>query len=256
VGDGKPWRTEIADVKPNEIRVRGYDILDLIGNRTFGDVVFLLLAGDLPKGNEGRMIDALLVSASEHGLMAPSVDATRFVASGGVPLQAAVASGINAMGEYHAGAVDAGARMLLEAAGLDMPAAEAGREIVKLYRKQKKVLSGYGHKLHDPDPRTARVMQVAKDLGFYGRFCELGFAVEDATEEFFSKRLTMNIDGAMSCIMLELELDPGLGKAFYVIGRSAGLVAHAFEELTRETPYRDIAWENVSYVGPAPRDLP
>jgi len=256
VGDGKPWRTEIADVKPNEIRVRGYDILDLIGNRTFGDVVFLLLAGDLPKGNEGRMIDALLVSASEHGLMAPSVDATRFVASGGVPLQAAVASGINAMGEYHAGAVDAGARMLMEAAALDMPAAEAGREIVKLYREQKKVLSGFGHKLHDPDPRTARVMQVAKDLGFYGRFCELGFAVEDATEEFFSKRLTMNIDGAMSCIMLELELDPALGKAFYVIGRSAGLVAHAFEELTRETPYRDIAWENVSYEGPAPRDLP
>ena len=43
MGEGKPWRTEIADVKPNDIRVRGYDLLDLIGNRTFGDVVFLLL---------------------------------------------------------------------------------------------------------------------------------------------------------------------------------------------------------------------
>lgn len=253
---GKPWRTEIAEVKPNEIRVRGYDLLDLIGNRTFGDVVFLLLAGDLPEGNEGRMIDALLVSASEHGLMAPSVDATRFVASGGVPLQAAVASGINAMGEYHAGAVDAGARMLLEAVALDMETAEAGREIVRLYRERKAVLSGYGHKVHNPDPRTARVMQVAKDLGFYGRFCELGFAIEDATEEVHPKRLSMNIDGAMSCIMLELGLDPGLGKAFYVIGRSAGLVAHAFEELTKEKPYRDIGWESISYNGPAPRRLP
>jgi citrate synthase len=256
VADGKLWRTEIANVKPNDIRVRGYDLLDLIGNRPFGDVVFLLLSGDIPKGNEGRMVDALLVAASEHGLMAPSVDATRFVASGGVPLQAAVASGINAMGEFHAGAVDAGARMLLQAAALDMPTAGAGREIVKSYREQEKLLSGYGHKIHDPDPRTARVMQVAQDLGFYGRICELGFAIEDATEEFFSKRLAMNIDGAMSCIMLELGLDPGLGKAFYVVGRSAGLVAHAFEELTREKPYRDIGWENVSYEGPAPRDLP
>jgi citryl-CoA lyase len=257
MSEQKPfWRTSIAQVKPNDIRVRGYDLLELIGNRSFGDVVYLLLSGDLPRGNEGRMMDALLVSASEHGLMAPSVDATRFVASGGVPMQAAVASGINAMGDYHAGAVDAGARMLLEAQELELPAAEAGREIVRRYRQAKKLLSGYGHKVHDPDPRTARVMDVARELGFYGPFCELGFAIEDATEEFFSRRLPMNIDGAMSCIMLELNLDPGLGKAFYVIGRSAGLVAHAFEEQSRERPYRDIGWESVEYDGPEPRDLP
>lgn len=250
------WRTSIARVEPNDIRVRGYDLLDLIGNRSFGEVVYMLLAGDLPEGNEGRMVDALLVSASEHGLMAPSVDAARFVASGGVPLQAAVASGINAMGDYHAGAVDAGARMLVEASQLGLPPADAGREIVRSYRERKKLLSGYGHKVHNPDPRTARVMDVARDLGFYGRFCELGFAVEDATEEFFSRRLPMNIDGAMSCIMLELGLDPGLGKAFYIIGRSAGLVAHAFEEQTRERPYRDIGWDTVVYDGPEPRDVP
>lgn len=257
MSEQKPfWRTSIAQVKPNDIRVRGYDLLELIGNRSFGDVVYLLLSGDLPKGNEGRMMDALLVSASEHGLMAPSVDATRFVASGGVPMQAAVASGINAMGDYHAGAVDAGARMLLEARELELPTAEAGREIVRRYREAKKLLSGYGHKVHDPDPRTARVMDVARELGFYGPFCELGFAIEDATEEFYSRRLPMNIDGAMSCIMLELDLDPGLGKAFYVIGRSAGLVAHAFEEQSRERPYRDIGWESVEYDGPEPRDVP
>ncbi|MEX0990876.1 MAG: citryl-CoA lyase [Actinomycetota bacterium] len=250
------WRTAISEVRPNEIRVRGYNLLELIGNRSFGDVVYLLLSGELPAGNEGRMMDALLVSATEHGLMAPSVDATRFVASGGVPLQAAVASGINAMGEFHAGAVDASARLILEADALDLPAAEAGRELVKTCREQKRLLSGFGHKVHHPDPRTARVMQVAEDLGVFGPFCELGLAIEDATEEFYSKRLPMNIDGAMACIMLELGLDPALGKAFYVIGRAPGLVAHAFEEQTREGPYRDIGWENVAYDGPDARELP
>ncbi len=251
--EGPFWRTEISKVEPNAISVRGYDLMQLIGNRPFGDVVFLLLSGDLPRGNEGRMVDALLVAASEHSLLAPSVDATRFVASGGVPLQAAVASGINAMGDYHAGAVDAGARMLLEAEALGLPAAQAGREIVRHYRESRKLLSGYGHKVHDPDPRTARVMDVARELGFYGRYCELGFAVEDATEGSYGKRLAMNIDGAMSAIMLELGFDPGLGKAFYIIGRSAGLVAHAFEEQTKERLYRDIGWRDVGYEGPAPR---
>jgi citrate synthase len=257
VSEDRPfWRTEIAEVKPNEIRVRGYDLMELIGSRPFGDVVYLLLSGELPKGNEGKMIDALLVSAAEHGLMAPSVDATRFVASGGVPLQAAVASGINAMGEFHAGAVDAGARMLLEADATGLPPKEAALEVARRYKAERRRLSGYGHKLHDPDPRTARVLEVADALGFSGKYVELARAFEEASEEVFGRRLKMNIDGAMSAILLELGLDPGLGKAFYIIGRSPGLVAHAFEEQTKEGPYRDIGWENVTYEGPAPREVP
>lgn len=249
------WRTGISSVSPGDIRVRGYDLLDLIGNVSFGDVTYLLLTGELPTGNEGKMMEALLVSASEHGLMAPSVDATRFVASGGVPLQAAVASGINAMGEFHAGAVDASARLLLEAESFDLATvAEAGHELVRRVRAEKRLLSGYGHKVHKPDPRTARVMEVARALGFYGSYCDIGFAIEDATEEFFLKRIAMNIDGAMACVMLEMGLDPALGKAFYVIGRAPGLVAHAHEEQTREGPYRDIGWQNVTYDGPEPRD--
>lgn len=257
MGEEKPfWRTSLSEVSPGEIRVRGYDLLDLIGRVSFGDVTYLLLTGELPEGNEGRMMEALLVSASEHGLMAPSVDATRFVASGGVPLQAAVASGINAMGEFHAGAVDASARLLLEAQGYELTTvAEAGSELVRRVREEKRLLSGFGHKVHRPDPRTARVMEVARELGFYGTYCDLGFAIEDATEEFFSRRLPMNIDGAMACIMLEMGMDPALGKAFYVIGRAPGLVAHAYEEQTREGPYRDIGWQNVTYDGPPPRDL-
>jgi len=257
MSDDEPfWRTEISEVKPNEIRVRGYDLTELIGNRSFGDVVFLLLSGELPAGNEGKMLDALLVSATEHGLMAPSVDATRFVASGGVPLQAAVAAGINAMGDFHAGAVDAGAQLLLEAEATGKPPKEAALAIAMRYKSEGKRLSGYGHKVHDPDPRTARVLEVAEELGFSGRFVELAIAFENATEEVVGRRLHMNIDGAMSAILLELGLDPRLGKAFYVIGRSAGLVAHAFEEQTKEGPYRDIGWENVSYEGPPPRELP
>jgi citrate synthase len=65
----------------------------------------------------------------------------------------------------------------------------------------------------------------------------------------------MNVDGAMAAILLELGLDPGLGKALYVIGRAPGLVAHVFEEQSRERPYRDVGWKNVHYDGPDARTL-
>jgi citrate synthase len=97
---------------------------------------------------------------------------------------------------------------------------------------------------------------VADELGFKGRWCSVAEDFEDITEATFGKRLRLNIDGALAAILLELGLDWRLGKAFYVIARPAGFVAHVFEEQTRERPYRDVGWDNVSYDGPEDRPLP
>jgi len=250
------WRTRISEVKPNEVRIRGYDLMELIGERSFGDVTFLLLSGDLPKGNEGRMMEALLVSCAEHSLMAPAVDAARFVASSGVPLQAAVAAGTLALGDVHGGAVEEGADMLLEAEDLHREPADAARVTVARFREEGRRVPGYGHVVHDPDPRGRRLFEVAKELGFRGRYCDLALAFEPALRQEFGRDLRMNIDGAMAALLLELGLDPSLGKALYVIGRAPGLVAHVHEEQTRERPYRDIGWRNVRYEGPEPREVP
>jgi citrate synthase len=244
------WRTAISSVKPNEIRVRGYDLVEMIGRKSFGDVVYLLLSGELPEGNQGRMVEACLVAASEHSVVAPSVDAARFVASAGVPLQAAVAAGVTGLGDHHGGAVDACARLLLDAAESDAETV-AGR-----VKEEGRRLPGFGHVVHDPDPRAARLMEVAGELGFRGRWCDLAEAFQGVTQAVFGKQLDMNVDGALAAILLELGLDWRLGKAFYVIARPPGFVAHVHEEQTRERPYRDVGWKNVEYDGPEDRPLP
>ena len=67
------------------------------------------------------------------------------------------------------------------------------RVVAERFREQGRRLPGYGHVVHEPDPRAE-------------------------------------------------------------IGRAPGLVAHVFEEQSRERPYRDIGWRNVRYDGPRPRD--
>jgi citrate synthase len=250
------WRTAISRVTPGEIRVRGYDLVELVGRRSFGDLVFLLLSGDLPRGNEGRMVEACLVACVEHSVVAPSVDAARFVASAGVPLQAAVAAGMVGLGDHHGGAVDAAARVLLDAAETGKPDREAALEVAHALEAVGRRLPGYGHPVHDPDPRVARLFEVAGEVGLRGRWCGLAQSFESITEEVFGRTLRMNVDGALAAILLELGLDPALGKAFYVIARPPGFVAHVYEEQTRERPYRDVGWRNVEYDGPDPRPLP
>ena len=202
------------------------------------------------------MVEACLVAASEHSVVAPSVIAARHAASAGVPLQAAVAAGTIALGDHHGGAVDAAARVLLDAADTGLPDAEAARQVAERLRERRRRLPGYGHVVHDPDPRASRLLEVAEDLGFRGRWCALAEAFEEVTEDVFGRRLRMNVDGALAAILLELGLDWRLGKAFYVIARAPGFVAHVFEEQRRERPYRDVGWSNVSYDGPEDRPLP
>ncbi|HZA26228.1 MAG TPA: citryl-CoA lyase [Actinomycetota bacterium] len=252
----KQWRTAIGRVRPDEILIRGYDLTELIGRKPFGDVVYLLLAGDLPGGNEGRMVDALLVAAAEHSVVAPSVNAARFVASAGVPLQGAVGAGIAGLGDLHGGAVDAAARVFLDAEETGKADGDAALEVAMRLKEQGRRLPGYGHNVHTADPRATRLLEVADELGFRGRWCGLAQVFENTTEKVFGKQLPMNVDGAMGALLLELGLDWRLGKAFYVIGRAPGLVAHVFEEKDRERPYRDVGWENVEYDGPDRRPLP
>ena len=108
------WKTAISKVEPNKILVRGYNLMDLVGNYSYTDLAYLLWRGELPSRDQSRMMDALLTVCLEHSLNAPSVNATRFVASCGVPLQTAVSAGVAAVGEWHGGAIEHAARVFQE----------------------------------------------------------------------------------------------------------------------------------------------
>jgi citrate synthase len=144
--------------------------------------------------------------------------------------------------------------MLLDAAETGADDRAAAVEIGTRVRSEGRRLPGYGHVLHTRDPRARRLLEVAEELGLRGRWCSLAEAFEAVSEEVAGRHLAMNIDGALAAILLELGLDWRLGKAFYVMARPPGFVAHAFEEQTRERPYRDVGWEHVAYDGPPDRD--
>src|SRR5262245_54290513 len=127
------WKTSLSAVEQNKILIRGYRVQDLMAHCSFGDIIFLTFKGELPQGNEGRMIEMIVVSSTDHSFLAPSIDATRFVASGGVPLQAAVAAGIISLGDHHGGAIEQCSRLLQDA----VKAGTTAVEILNDFRSRK-----------------------------------------------------------------------------------------------------------------------
>src|SRR3954470_8925803 len=76
------WRSAIVDAGPDHIRVRGHDVLDLMKQATFTDLIFLLHHERLPSAGERRLLDAILIGSADHGAGAPSCAAARLRASG------------------------------------------------------------------------------------------------------------------------------------------------------------------------------
>jgi citrate synthase len=88
------WTSGITHVQPNDLRLRGYRLDDLMGQVSYTQAIYLAIFGDLPSPAVARMLDAILVASIDHGVTPPSTLAARTAASTGAPLNAALAAGM------------------------------------------------------------------------------------------------------------------------------------------------------------------
>jgi citrate synthase len=64
-----------------------------------------------------------------------------------------------------------------------------------------------------------------------GRFAAIGRALEAQLAAEKGRPVPMNIDGATGVVFAELGFAPALCRGLFVLSRSVGALAHAFEEM-------------------------
>jgi citrate synthase len=254
------WTSAVTNVKPNELRLRGYRVDELMGKVSFGQVVYLALMGELPSPEVGKLIDAMLVSSIDHGVTPPSALAARSAASTGAPLNAAIAAGILNINEYHGGAIQ-GCMVVLQdglarAASSGMGIRETAAAMIDEFRASKTRIPGLGHRIHTDDPRTRRLFGLAEELGLAGDGVALLTALADTLQQTTGKSLPINVDGAIAALLVDLKIPQELANGFFILARVPGLMAHIHEELVRMRPMRRIHPTDHSYDGPDDREVP
>jgi citrate synthase len=238
----EPWKTALSHSDDKNIWIRGQDITGLMAGSSFTEVIFLLHHGRVPSIDERRLLDAILIAVADHGPGSPSAATSRLVASGNRQApEAAVAAGVLAIGDMHAGAGLACMHMIEAGLGLcrseGLSISQAASRIVDESRKKKARLPGFGHRVHTQDPRTAVLFGMARETKLAGEGIEFVSAVESAAREKI-KPLPINVDGALAAVLYDLGFPPLFGKLVFIIGRVAGLTAQVMEEYTRERPMR------------------
>ncbi len=237
------WKTALSSIVDGKEIIRGYPLQDLIKNRSFAEVIFLLWKGKFPTKMEAQMFDALFVACIDHGVGAPSATVARTVASTGNSMHTALAAGVATLGELHGGAVEAAARFYTENLGQNISSQ------LKKMKDQKIRLPGFGHKVLSHDNRSDILFSMAKETGFYGKYCELAAEIFAKLNDGAKKEIPLNIDGAMAAIILDMGFDAEMAKGFFLVGRVPGLIAHINEEKNSGEGMRRISEEEIVYTG-------
>ncbi len=260
------WDTSIIDIHPGKIAIRGYPVEQLIGRVRFPEMIWLMLRGELPTAAQAELLEAALVPGVDHGPHAPSIAISRMAVTCGLPVNGAMASAINVLDDIHGGAGQQCMERYREIdalAGESGDLAEAAATVLERHRAAgEKIMPGFGHRFHPIDPRVAPLYELLRraetDGAIGGRYARIGRAVEAALVAHKGKTIPMNIDGITAVIFCELGFEPELGRGLFILSRSVGILAHAWEQKQRgrrimgpmppTIPYR--------YSGPARRDLP
>lgn len=216
------WGTAVSRIAPDRIELRGRPVQELIGEVGFVQLIWLMLRGDLPSVEQAALLEAALVSSVDHGPHAPSIAAARMAITCGVGLNSAVATGVNLLGDVHGGAGEQCVQLLRDVV-------DSGDEAVSRWRSAQRYLPGFGHRFHTRDPRRdpllALVSQAAADGVVGGEFLRAALRVEELIHP-----VPMNIDGATAVVYAELGFAAPLARGLFVLSRSVGILAHAWEE--------------------------
>ena len=232
------WSTAVIEMRPGLIRLRGYPIEDLIGRVSFPAMIWLMLRGELPSEAQASLLGAALGAAVDHGPQAPSIAIARMAATCGVGINSAMASAINVLGDVHGGAGEQALAFFGEiAAALDQ--GQPLREVVAarvdgFFVQEGGYVPGLGHRFHPVDPRAPRLLalvrEAAREGTVLGRYADIAEAVETEVARRKGKPIPLNIDGATAVVYGELGFPPPLTRGLFVLSRSVGILAHAWEQ--------------------------
>ncbi|MEI6667982.1 MAG: citryl-CoA lyase [Acidobacteriota bacterium] len=256
------WASALTRIAPNEVDIRGYPVDEMMGRVSFAEAIYLLLRGELPSRDIGKLFGAVLVASIDHGVTPPSTQVARQVAATRAPLGSSVAAGVLGFGPLHGGDIESCLRFLQRGLEIHRSGSSyevAAGQVLAIWSGQTPTPPGFGHRLHTRDPRAARLLQMAHELDLDDEHCRMLRVVErvlNADPARADQPVPINVDGAVAAICGDLGFDPEIANGVFIIARVPGLLAHAAEERMREAPLRQVNAKDHQYDGPRRRRLP
>jgi citrate synthase len=258
------YPTSIGTSDATSITLLGRDLAgELMGQVSFGELAFWLVALRRPSPGELRVFEAVLVALADHGFT-PSAIAARLTLTGAPEsVQGALAAGLLGGGSRYLGVTEDCGKFLadaLAANGEELPQDDAGWDAlavtaVRARREAGLLVPGLGHPVHKVgDPRTPALFRIAAQERLKGPHLMLFEAIGRTHPAVIGRTLPLNGAGVCGAALADLGFDPEMLRGFALLARAAGLLGHLAEEIRNPAGpgIFEESGHSVRYVPPEP----
>ncbi len=234
------YPTALGASSLERITLLGQDLAeDVMGTVGFGELAFWLATQRRPAKGETRVFEAVLAALADHGYTPTAIVTRLTYLSAPDSVQGALAAGLLGGGSRFLGVTEDTGRFLHDVLVTleDLPTDDAGWDAVALQtvrdqRAAKRFVPGLGHHVHkNGDPRTPRLMQIAREEGLFGPHLQLFAAIGRVHAQVLGRTLPLNGAGVCGAALADLGLPLELLRGFALLARTAGLIGQLAEEL-------------------------
>ena len=240
-----PFITSIGTADATSISLLGHDLAgELMGQVSFGELAFWLVALRRPSAGELRVFEAVLVALADHGFT-PSAIAARLTLTGAPEsVQGALAAGLLGGGSRFLGVTEDCGRFLADALAAHDGAA-AGRTTRRAGTRSPPRRCGRSALPGGWCPASAiRCTRRAtraprcccgspREAGMRGPHLRLFEAVGRVHPAILGRTLPLNGAGVCGAALADLGFEPDMLRGFALLARAAGLLGHLAEEMRR-----------------------
>ncbi len=228
--------TAFARVREGKEPVKPSKDLNYVGNFLY------MLKGELPDDIEVEAFNKALVLHADHELNASAFTARCAVSSLSDMYSGIVAAVGSLKGPLHGGANERVMNMLSEVKSIDEVEAYIDNKI-----ENKEKIMGFGHRVYkDGDPRAKYLKEMSRKITEEtGQKQLFDISVKIAEQMKEKKGLIANVDFYSATVYHSLNIPHDLFTPIFAVSRTAGWIAHIFEQ------YRDnrIMRPRAKYIG-------
>ncbi len=219
-----------------------FPLHELSKDHSYAYIVTSLFLGKPVKSKElEEFAEMVFKLVADHGPHVSGAVNTMITARAGRDLPSSIASGLLTIGPRFGGAINQAAANWFSGVQDNTDP----HTFVENFASKKQYIQGIGHKKYRidlPDPRVTDIVEFANKLSDpkYTRFAQ---SVEQITTQK-KGNLILNVDGAIAAVLLDILtekeqlsetaieqlIDVEFFNAFFVFGRTAGLIAHFLDQ--------------------------
>jgi citrate synthase len=211
-------------------RCHGYDLIDLIHNCSYIDVLFLLFIGELPSKSQHDLLEKLMVALINPGPRHPACRAVMNAAASKTKVQQLLPIGLSVLSGPFLGGEEVVNSMLFIRKNLKKDPTILAAELLESLSVQDEgdfhIVPGFGTRFGEIDPVPQKAFFILKEtdgdlpiLEWCGKF----------TKKLSMQNIGILTTGLAAAVFCELGFPHRAGAGLYQILCSPGILAHGVE---------------------------